>query len=335
MSVSYGGAVPSDGAAYAPPGRVNFGWIGEAYRFVNQAAWIWVLAILIYGIAQLVVTSSLIRAFPNPNYIPPPTPFGSGYSAHYGIQFGQNSNLTPIGQVIAALFLWTYGAFQNASLYGMAVKQVRGGQLAFGDAFGGGPRWAPMLLLNLILFFTYIAGIFALCVGLLVAAAFFWPAQAMVADGRSAPEALSASVNGMKQDWLNAVLLILMFGLLLVVSILPCGLGLFITIPMLYFMGALAYRDMVGMPGAGVGATDAPGYGTPPPGVWPPPPSAAPPAWPPPPAGQTPPPSFGQPPPPTGQSPIPSWQTPPPRQSLSRDPVDGDDNRPPGAGPAA
>lgn len=328
MSVAYGG--PTDGSA--PPGRVNFGWIGEAYRFVNMAPWIWVGSVLLYGIAQIAVSGAIRHAFANPNYIAPTGPFG-GTGGQFGTVYGANSNLTPAGQALSLLFSWTFGAFQNASLYGMAVKQVRGGQLAFGDAFGGGSRWPQMLLLNLLLIVAYVAGIFALCVGLLIAVALFWPSQALVADGRGAVEAMSASLGGMKRDWLNAALLVLVFGLLLLVSLIPCGLGVFITIPMLHFMGALAYRDMVGM--LGVQVPGAPAYGAAQPGVWPPPPGAAPPAWPPPPAGQTPPPSFGQPPPPAGQPPAPSWQTPapPPRQSLSGDPVEGDDDRPPGTGP--
>lgn len=315
MSVSYGG--PTGG--YAPPGRVNFGWIGEAWQYLNGKAGTWILAILVYGIITNVVDGIISTIFPNPGYVAPPGPFGS-MSVHWGVQYGTNSNVTPLGQVLAALFTWIFGSFQNASLYGMAVKQVRGEVISFSDAFGGGARLAPMLLLNLMLFFLYVFGVIALCVGALVVGALLLPAQALVADGRSATEAVSQSVAGMKQDWLNAILFLFVFVLLVVASVIPCGLGLFVTIPMLHIAGALAYRDMIGMPGMAAPASPygAGPYGAPPaytPGVWPPPPGLAPPGQPPP---------FGQSAPPPAA---------PPRRTLGGDLLDEDGNNPPPPNP--
>jgi hypothetical protein len=320
MSVSYGGP-PAGGAAYgggyAPPGRVNFGWIGEAWGFVNQKAGTWILAIILYGIVTNVVNAIIIQALPNPGYIAPPNPFGTT-EMRFGVAYGTNSNVTVLGQIVAGLFAWTFGAFQSASLYGVAVKQVRGELISFADAFGGGARFGQMLLLNLVLFFLYILGAVALCLGALVVGAFLLPAQALVADGKTFSEALAESVNAMKNDWLTAAGFVFVFTLLIVVSVIPCGLALLVTIPMLHIVGALAYRDMIGMPGpvSTTGAFGAPGgYGAAQSGVWPPPPEARPPA-------------FGQPP-----SSDPSSFS-PPRRSLSGDDLDTPE-QPPTTPPAA
>ena len=318
MSVAYG----SPGGGYTPLGRVNFDWISQSWRFFGQAAGIWILAILLYGIVSSVVTGIISTVFPNPGYVAPPGPFGT-MSFHWGVQYGTNSNVTPLGQLLAALFTWVFGAFQSASLYRLAIKQVRGEAVSFGDAVGGGPYFGNMLVLLLLVFLLSLFGILALCLGVFVVAAFTLPAQALVADGRSAAEALSQSIAGMKQDWLNATLFIFVFSLLVVASVIPCGLGLFVTIPMLHIVGVLAYRDMIGMPGLAAPASPygAAPYGTPPantPGVWPPPPSQAPPPGPPSPYSQLP--SFGQPPA-------------PPRRSLGGDPLDDDGNNPPPSPP--
>ena len=61
-------------------------------------------------------------------------------------------------------------------------------------------------------------------------------------------------------------------GLLALVSALPLGLGLLVTVPMVFLLPALAYRDMVGMPGMVFPAP--PSYDPPQAGVWPPPPTA-------------------------------------------------------------
>ncbi len=355
MSVNYGGppagGMPygGGGAGYAPPGKVNFGWISEAWQFLSGKAGVWILAVLLYGIVSNIVNALIIALFPNPAYIAPPGPFGNT-TYRFGISYGTNSNVTAVGQIIGALFTWIFSSFQAASLYGMAVKQVRGGVISFADALAGGARFTQMLLLNLVMFFCYVAGIFAICLGALVVAAFLLPAQALVADGQPFSEALSASVNGMKRDWLTATLFVFVLGLLVIVSVIPCGLGLFVTVPMAYIIGALAYRDMIGMPGGampdGYGQS---GYGAPAsPGVWPPAPSVAPPPTDTPPAssyGQVPPPtSFGQTPPPASQTPppAPSWGQPqppanppanpePPRRSLGGDPIG--ETPPPGGGP--
>jgi len=119
-------------------------------------------------------------------------------------------------------------------------------------------------------------------------------------------------MGAMKQDMWNAGAFVLVLGLLVAVSIIPCGLGLFVTLPMFFLVSALAYRDMIGMPGA-VSTTGAygvpPGYGASQSGVWPPPPEARPPA-------------FGQPP-----SSDPSSFS-PPRRSLSGEELDGPDKPP-------
>ncbi len=290
MSVPYGGPPggsypPMSGGEYSPPGRVNYGWIGEAFNLFGKAAGIWILGVLLYGITSNIVNGILVHTLPNPNYVASPGPFGQS-QFQFGIQYGTNSNVTLLGQVIGLLFAWLFSSFQAASLYGVALKQVRGQSVAFGDLFSGGPCFVNVLLLNLALSVLYAAGIVALCFGALVVGAFCLPATALAADGRSVGQALSESVAGMKKDWLAAAAFLLVLGLVILASVIPCGLGLFATVPMVYLIGALAYRDMVGMPGAGIpGGQTAPAYGTAPgvwpptPGSWPPPPNAAPPQW--------------------------------------------------------
>lgn len=278
MSVAYGGG--PGGVGYGPAGRVNFGWIGESLQIFGKAAGIWIVGVLLYGIVSNAVNGLIVHVFPNPSYVAPPGPFG-GVTTQFGIQYGTNSNVTVAGQGIAVLFGWVFGAFQLASLSRLAVRQVRGESVGFGDLIAGGPYFGNMLVLNLVMAFLYFAGFLAVCLGAFVVGAFFLPAADLVADGRSVPEALSQSVNGMKRDWLNATLFLFVFILLIIASVIPCGLGLFVTIPMLYITAALAYRDMIGMPGGS--PPSELGYGTAAPGVWPPPPSAGPDAGAPPP----------------------------------------------------
>jgi hypothetical protein len=83
--------------------------------------------------------------------------------------------------------------------------------------------------------------------------ALFIPVYSIAADGESAVSAIKKSVSGMKADVWIGIPLVLVFGLLYCVSLLPCLLGAFFTIPMALIIGSLAYRDMVGMPGVQTG----------------------------------------------------------------------------------
>ncbi|BDI30204.1 hypothetical protein CCAX7_22550 [Capsulimonas corticalis] len=335
------------GGGYAAPRRVNYGWIGESWQLFTQAAGAWILLLLANVVVSLIISFGLQAMFPNTNYTPP-TPGASPWQV-----MATSQKMSSLGQFLSYVISWLTGGFFAACFYGLAVKQVRGQAVGVGDAFGGGPYYGQMLLATLVLGLLAGGGALVFCLGFFVVLGLMLPMQAMVADGVPAMEAISRSFEAMKADWLSAALFYIVMFLLILVSAIPCGLGLLATAPMTYLIAALAYRDMVGMPGANSGFT--PNYGAPQPGVWPPPPGAgnAPPyggqpgnypqggqpgAWPPPQGGQPgawPPPQggpqFGQPPqggPQFGQPPS-SPGAQPPGQWLGGSPPD-DPNRPQG-----
>lgn len=118
------------------------------------------------------------------------------------------------------------------------------------------------------------------------------PGFALVADGEGVFVAIRRSIQAMRAQWLAAAGLVFVIGILVFLSELPCGLGLLVTLPMCFLISALAYRDMIGMPGRLF--PPPPSYGVEQPGVWPPPPGLVPPpTW-----GPTPPPSPPDAPPP-------------------------------------
>jgi len=283
VSTDYSRGMYSGMGAYVPPVKVSFGWIGQSFDIFKSGAGLWIAAVLIYGILINVIAAIIRTALPNPAYVQinPFGPHGVFYSNPIG--YGTNSPFSPLGQVLNLLLSWIIGAYQSASLYRMANKQVRGLSPVFADTVGGGPVFVPMLVYTLLLSLACVVGTAALCLGLFVVLGFLLPGYALVADGETAGNAFSRSLVAMKQDWLNATLFVLVFALLIAVSVIPCGLGLFVTIPMAHIVSALAYRDMIGMPG--IPTDTAFDYGAAQPGVWPPPPTVTPPPpiWPPPP----------------------------------------------------
>ncbi len=311
MSVAYGGA--PGGSGYQVPGRVNFGWINEAFELFKANAGVWIVAtlalIFVPGLIGFVIGLVFGAANVAAGSISRPGGLGSS-PLNNGLPLGLNA-VIQVSTII-------YQSFMYGGIYRMAVKQVRGEPISMNDIFSGGAYFLPMLLFTVLYFLALFTGFLLLIVPGLLVVSLMIPTYAQIADGVGLGDAISRSINGMKRDVWNGIAFLFVMGLIVLVSFIPCGLGTFVTYPMMWIVSALAYRDMVGMPGpaspygAGYGAA-APGVWPPAPGAWPPPPQQAP--------GQTP--SWG------------STGTPPgaePRQSLSGDPLDNPGQTPPGQG---
>lgn len=318
MSVAYN-APGSGGGGFTPMGKVNLGgWISEAWELFKANAGIWIVAalalILVPQVVNFVV--GLLGGAASSVSQPAPSRYPAGFPGGYGAGSNPMGSILGTGvslglQLATMAFDLAWRAFLYGGVYRMAVKQVRGEPITFGDIFAGGQCFFPMLLFEIIYGLATLVGLLLCIVPCFLVTGLLFPCYALIADGVPLGEALSRSVDGMKRDLWGAAGFIFVMGLLILASFFAFCLGEFVTIPMSWLVAAIAYRDMIGMPGrvaAGAGA-----FGTPVPGVWPPPPSA----------GQAPPSPFGQPPPPTAYG-----QPPPaaPRRSLSGDLLDESGN---------
>ena len=308
MSVAYGG--PTGG--YAPPGRVNFGWIGESFELFKANVAVWIVATLMALVPSIIswIIIGVVSATNAAHGTVGQPPFGSTPygSTPFGGRMNPLNTGIPLGLNLAIdVFSALYSAWLYGGVFQTAVKQVRGEAVSVSDIFSGGPLIWKMLGFNIVYGLAVFVGfLFCFVPGVLLSALLF-PGFALIADGETVGNALSRSMDAMKRDMWNAAALTFVMGLLIVVSLIPCGLGMFVTIPMYYLIAALAYRDMIGMPGIAApaspfGQPQTPGFT---PGVWPPPPGPAP--------------SFGQPP-----------QDSPPRRSLGGDDLDNNGTPPPG-----
>lgn len=255
--------------------KVNFGWIGESWEIFKLGWQPWIIltglniaAFVLFMLIYFASTPQMRMILSGHPQIGAPNPFGPGPG--FAIQ-----ELTIFGSELiyyVAVFLLT-----TCSIH-IAVCQVRGEVVPANEIFAGLKYWPQALFFMFIMWICELAGTLALCVGVFVAIGLLLPGLAMVGDGVPALDAVNRSVNAMKSDWLNAALFSFVYLLILVVSELPCYLGLIATYPMMFIISALAYRDMVGMPNVSPGGY-APGAAAFPPahapGVWPPPPSGA------------------------------------------------------------
>ena len=303
------GDYPAGGYAgvYAPPAkRVEFGWITESWNFFMAHAGVWIVATLaLFGPSVVVGGAFYVYLFASmfPGGFPPHTPPpGTALPAPTppAIFAPGNAGKTLVIE-FAVLFVFSlYSAFLYGGMFRMAVRQVRGFALTYRDIFAGGPLFGRMLgAMFLLGFATY--ALEAICVGpgylmlwlhanpvgaavaiglgflllfclLPMFTGLLLPLFALMADGVRVFPALRRSVQAMKAHWLPAAGFVFVMGLLVYASEIPCGLGLLATIPMVFLVTALAYRDLAGMPD--ILPPPAPYHPPAAPGVWPPPPTA-------------------------------------------------------------
>ncbi len=313
MSIAYRSQNPG------PPGRVNFGWITESWNLFMAQAGVWVVATLaLIGPSLLLVGVFYAYFFLTmfPGGFPPPTP-QSGAAPFPPPRINPLFTSGHVGAIVLleigfGLLMLLYSAFLYGGLFRMAVQQVRGLPIAYKDIFSGGRLFGrmlgamlllglaayglelivglPLILLSVLrphawaaLVVTVTLTVLVLLFLSLVLWGLLLPAFALMADGEGVINALRRSIRSMKAQWLPATGFVVVLGLLVYASEIPCGLGLLATLPMVFLVCALAYRDLAGMPN--VAPPPAPVYGTLSPGVWPPPPDM----------GQSPPPTEGPP----------------------------------------
>jgi hypothetical protein len=259
---------------YAPPPAVRFEAISEAWRLVTRNMGTWVVATLVYLVttfAFLIVLSLVLSAA---GLAPP---FGSRGGG------GQRPEYL-VGQLVQNVVSLFLTAFFTAGLWRMALKDIRGQTTGLsatvGDLFSGGDVLGKMTLalflsqlaaggaaipgvVLIVLGTTGTLGLTALIPGILlavVAASYvflrLYLASGLVADrGLGGMDALRAAWAGMKGHVLSLFAFGTVLGVLIVVgTLLTCGLGSLVLVPLSMMAYGIVYSDLFG--GAAGGPTD-------------------------------------------------------------------------------
>lgn len=282
------------------PRKVRFEWIAESWQLFGARWGLWVGAGLLYFLITFAIQGTVGYELGMFDGIKAAITMAKMQSAGHPVAPPVVKPPDLETNLIYYGVSYVLGAFFAGGWMRMAIRQVRGERLSLGDLFSGFGFFLPMLIFEILMSAVPLAlmlegtaltakagvGIVVLLwvvvgIGSLFWLGLCWPAIALIADGEGLGKALARSAAAMKQDWLMAALYTLAFGAILVLSAIPCYLGLFITSPMMYLSGALCYRDMIGMPGVPRGGDGGVVYyaGDAPAGIWPPAPqSTAPPA---------------------------------------------------------
>ncbi|MFY9610918.1 MAG: zinc-ribbon domain-containing protein [Blastocatellia bacterium] len=171
---------------------------------------------------------------------------------------GTSTEASPIGVflIFASFFLLMLvilplSALLTGGMYKAALKQLRGGQVEFKDLFSARDRLlhvlGAVLLQGLLVF---LGSLLCIVPGFIVAGLLFFTLPLMIDRNLGVIEAMKASYEMAKPNLLMFTLFAFVVQLIGSVGTYACYIGLLATLPLIFTMTAVAYRDCFGMEGA-------------------------------------------------------------------------------------
>jgi hypothetical protein len=200
----------------------------------------------------------------NPQGFTPPLPGAVPYVPRSGVTVATGRWISEGWQLvqadlathvlIALIFLALSGivpiVLQGPLLAGVHISFARKllyGRVEVGDVFKGFNYFVPALIASLIISVFVTAG-FLLCIipGIVLAALYQFTYLFIVDKRMDFWPAMQASFDVVKQNWFGFTLFIFTLGLIQLLGVLACIVGLLVTLPIMYAAITVAYRDNVG-----------------------------------------------------------------------------------------
>jgi hypothetical protein len=223
----------------SPNAEISFGAISEAVEQFKNNAGTWVVAVLIVGVITLVLYG-ILEAFglssfrhsvviPTTPGVPPvmPNPF-----AMMPLIFG----FGVVGLIINSLL--------GAGLFRMATKQARGEAISISDLFDFGDVAVQAIIASILIAIILDIG-FLLCFlpGLVLTGLLMFTFPLIVDKKMGAVEAISASFNALKGQWLMATFFAIVVGVIYMIGAMLCGIGALVTAPIALLSITILYRN--------------------------------------------------------------------------------------------
>lgn len=208
--------------------------------------------------AELPPQANVPPAFVPPPFMPPAFVPPATASAQTGKWIGEAWALVQTDIVmfgVAALLVMVVGGavpvvLQGAMAVGfnlLIIKKLAFGKLDLGDLFKGFNFFLPSLVAHILIsIFVAIGLIFCIVPGLVLGAMYMFSFVFILDKKMDFWPAMQASAEIVKKDYVGFTLFFLVLGLLQLLGVLACFVGLFVTIPIAYVAIAVAYRDLVG-----------------------------------------------------------------------------------------
>ena len=221
-------------------------WISQSWALVKEQLGMWILINIVLFALMFVISMipflNLLLTFITPIFL-------GGIIAICENQ--RKTGRAEIGLLFAGFqqnfgALFAVGAINfAANLVGMIIAFIIGGSAIFGILMEsnqyGGPSDAAILASSGSLFFAIII----VAASALVGTALTWFAPALVMNHNfKVGAAISASLQAVKKNILPGLLFFIVLSILIFISVIPLGLGLLISMPIMYAAYYSSYRSL-------------------------------------------------------------------------------------------
>lgn len=236
MNPGYQSPYPRNNAFRTPRREIDISAIGEAWGIVSKNLGPFILA----GLAMIVIQQA-------PSFIG--SMIGTGMTMGMSnnpdtalmavfIQMGISLPFTLIGVALGTIIC--------GSIVLMALKAVRGGTPEVGDiALGFTTNPVGLLIAGFLVGLgTTLGNYMCLIPGLLLGGLWFITTPYMLDRGLGPIEAMGASWNTMKDNLVMAAVIFLLSGLAAALGVCACGIGILVTMPLIYVTQAIIYEDL-------------------------------------------------------------------------------------------
>jgi hypothetical protein len=253
---------------------VRWEWIGEGWEMYQKQMGNWILISLVGFILSLIPTVPVIffmlasmRGNSDPQDL---------------MSVLRASGVSVLTQIIAGVISWVTQAFTYSGYYNVAFKQLKGEEISLSDFFGGLQYFIPSLAVSALIGIFILIGNFFCCLGfifqLLTIGIVLFTYPFIVERKLNPIEALKESANISMRNIVMFTLFAIVAHIVGLSGALLCGVGVILTLPILFCTVACAYRDCTGLPSA----MNNDSYSPPPPpnyGGYEPPPPPPPSSW--------------------------------------------------------
>lgn len=234
---------------------VRWEWIGEGWNLFTQRWMAWVVQILVFVLAILILMI--------PFYV---IIFAGSMAASSMEHPEAPSALMLLLMLLLVPLMLALSAFLLAGAYKSAMKQLRGEPFSVGDLFSGADCFVRVL--GVVLVIAILGSIGAmLCIipAFIVQGLCFFAIPLVVERGMGPIAAIQASIEATKKDWLMFTAFAFVVQLIAGAGAILCYVGLLATYPLFFLITSVAYRDVFGVAGASSPQTYSP---PPPPQSW-------------------------------------------------------------------
>lgn len=221
-------------SAYTPPPRVRLDVLSQAWQLFSQQMGTWVLSILVSGIPAAII-------------------LGIYYAVIFAVAYaggGRNSDnigqqiLIQLSSIVVSTIVTGLHYFFLSGMSKMALKQMRGEQIAVGDMFSPRAGLPAALVAGFLCALGITFGSYLCLVpGLLLGGLWMFVAPILAEQEIDGIGAMRKSFNLLKPDMWNALGVYFVLSLVAGLGGLLCGVGALFTYPLLPISLALLYRD--------------------------------------------------------------------------------------------